>query len=79
VIGYGIDWIVKGKSGFDKGCKRSEFSWTKKTLVLQEAYTSCSEPNHVHTQAALLVGNVHMHAALLTCSVPVDKLVYVED
>jgi hypothetical protein len=44
-----------------------------------KAYTGCSEPEPVHTWAALLVGRVHMHSKLSTGHVPVDILTYVED
>jgi hypothetical protein len=33
----------------------------------------------VHTQVVLLVLHVHMHAALPTSHVPVDRLIYVKD
>jgi hypothetical protein len=79
VIGYGIDWTVKGRSGCDRGCRRYEFSWREKTLVLKEAHAGCCEPDRVHTWAALLVGRVHMCVALLTGHVPVDRLVSIED
>jgi hypothetical protein len=79
VIGYGIDWTMKGRSGCDKGFKRFEFSRREKTLVLQKAYARCSEPDRVHTHAALLVGCVHTRAALLIGHVPIDRLVSVED
>jgi hypothetical protein len=78
VIGYGTDWTVKGRTGCDKGCKRDEFSWREKALVLKEAYTSCCELDRVHTRAKILVGHIHTHVALLTGHVPIDRLLSVE-
>jgi hypothetical protein len=75
----GTDWIVKGRSGCDKGCRRSEFSWREKTLDLKEAHRGCCDPDHIHMWVALLVWCVHTRAALLTGRVPVDRLVSVED
>jgi hypothetical protein len=79
VIGYGTYWIVKGRSGCDRGCRRYEFSWREKTLVLKKAHKGCCEPNCVHTRAAQWVGCVHTCVALLTGRVPIDILVSVED
>jgi hypothetical protein len=79
VIYYGTDWTVKDRSGCDRSCRRSEFSWREKTLVLKEAYTSFCEPDCVHTRVALLFGHAHTRVSLLTGRIPVDILVSFED
>jgi hypothetical protein len=71
--------MSKGRSGCDRGCRRSDFSWREKTLVLKEAHTGCCEPDPVHTRVAVLVGHAHTCAALLIGRVPIDRLVSVED
>jgi hypothetical protein len=50
VIDYGIDWIVKGRSGCDRGCRKSEFSWREKTLEFLRRHTqaSVSQTTYIH-------------------------------